>query len=162
MAAVSAAGAVGGGPPGPVQSGPTWDRLEDQIEWYGRKASAAQKLYKRTKLGQLVITAAIPVAALLGASKWVPGVIGAIVVVLEGAQQLYRHHEHWITYRSTCEALKRERYLYLAGAGAYASAANPLTLLAENVEALLSQEQQKWALNQASQAKPAPPGKGAG
>jgi hypothetical protein len=34
-----------------------------------------------------------------------------------GARHLYQFQEHWITYRSTAEALKQECYLYLARAG---------------------------------------------
>jgi hypothetical protein len=47
-------------------------------------------------------------------------------------------------YRSTAEALKHEKYLYLAEAAHYAAAENPLTLLAERLEGLVSQEHAKW------------------
>lgn len=47
------------------------------------------------------------------------GGLAAVIVVLEGVQHLYQFQEHWITYRSTAEALKHERYLYLAKAGPY-------------------------------------------
>lgn len=50
---------------------------------------------------------------------WVTGGLAAVIVVLEGAQHLYQFQEHWITYRSTAEALKHEHYLYLAQAGPY-------------------------------------------
>jgi len=43
---------------------PTWDRLEDQLDWYGRKSAAAQQTYKRTKLAQLVVGVAVPVTLL--------------------------------------------------------------------------------------------------
>lgn len=138
---------------GPIQTGPTWERLEEQIAWYDRKSGNGQRSYKRIKLLQLVTAAAIPVAALLGASEWVPGVLGSAVVVLEGVQQLYQHQEQWITYRSTCEALRHERYLYLALAGPYASALNPVTLLAERVEGLVSQEHAKWTSSQEELAR---------
>src|SRR3954447_15548751 len=44
-------------------SGPTWERLEDQLGWYDRKSTAAQHAYKRLKVAQLVVAAAVPVAA---------------------------------------------------------------------------------------------------
>jgi hypothetical protein len=50
---------------------------------------------------------------------WLTGGLAAVIVVLEGAQHLYQLHEHRISYRSTAEALKHERYLYLARAGPY-------------------------------------------
>jgi hypothetical protein len=127
---------------------PTWERLEEQIAYYDGKSGNGQRWYKRIKLVQLVTAAAIPVAALVDASSWVPGVLGSAVVVLEGCQQLYQHQEHWITYRSTCEALRHERYLYLALAGPYASAVNPKALLAERIEGLVSQEHAQWASSQ--------------
>lgn len=154
MVAVSTKRPADPGPPAAqAQTGPTWERLEDQIGWYDGKASEAQRWYKRIKLLQLVVAAAIPIVALLRASEWVPGVLGAAVVVLEGVQQLYRHHEHWITYRSTCEALRRERFLYLAGAGPYASAKRPLVRLAERVEDLVGQETATWASTQQEQGR---------
>ncbi len=139
--------------PAALQSGPTWDRLEEQIGWYDRKSSNGQRWFKRIKLLQLVTAATIPVAAVLNASNWVPGLLGSALVVLEGVQQLYQHQEHWITYRSTCEALRHERYLYLAIAGPYASVANPGAVLAERIEGLVSQEHAKWTSSQEERSR---------
>jgi hypothetical protein len=72
------------------------------------------------------------------------GGLAAVVVLLESAQHLYQFQEHWITYRSTAEALKHERYLYLAKAGPYAGDDRHREL-AERLEALVSQEHAKWA-----------------
>jgi Protein of unknown function (DUF4231) len=66
------------------------------------------------------------------------------VVVVEGLLQAYQYHQNWITYRSTAEALKHEKYLYLARADVYAAASNPLRLLAERIEGLISQEHARW------------------
>jgi hypothetical protein len=78
------------------------------------------------------------------AAVWVTGGLGAIVVVVEGIQQLAQFEANWINYRSTAEALNSEKALYLAQAGPYASARHPSRMLAERVEALLSQEHVKW------------------
>jgi hypothetical protein len=88
--------------------------------------------------------ASLPVVASPRSPVWVAGALAAAIVVLEGVQHLYEHQEHWITYRSTCEALRHERYLYLAGAGPYATAPNPHALLAKRVEGMVSQEHAKW------------------
>jgi hypothetical protein len=72
------------------------------------------------------------------------GGLAAVIVVLEGAQHLYQFQEHWITYRPTAEALKRERYLHLAQAGPYA-VDDRHRQLAERLEGLISQEHAKWA-----------------
>ncbi|HEX8862979.1 MAG TPA: DUF4231 domain-containing protein [Actinomycetes bacterium] len=87
--------------------------------------------------------AALPVVAGIGSPVWVTGGLAAVIVVLEGVQHLYQFQEHWITYRSTAEALKHERYLYLAKAGPYAGE-DRHRQLAERLEGLISQEHAKW------------------
>ncbi len=72
------------------------------------------------------------------------GVLGALVAIMEGLQHVHQFQYNWISYRSTCESLKHEKYLYLAKAGPYAAAANADRLLAERVESLISQEHSKW------------------
>jgi uncharacterized protein DUF4231 len=68
--------------------------------------------------------------------------------VCEGLQQLNQYQANWISYRSTSEALKHEKFLFLATAGPYAVALDPRVLLAERVESLVSQEHAKWASGQ--------------
>lgn len=74
---------------------------------------------------------------------WVTGGLAAVIVVLESVQHLYQFQEHWITYRSTAQALKHERYLYLAKAGPYVGE-DRHRQLAERLEGLISQEHAKW------------------
>jgi hypothetical protein len=121
---------------------PTWERLEDQLGWYDRKSLAAQKSFKRFKVAELVVAAAVPVVALT-AQTWITAALAAIVVVLEGLQHLYQWQTNWVLYRSTAEALKHERYLYLAEAGPY-TGTDRHRVLAERIEGLVSQEHAKW------------------
>jgi len=122
---------------------PTWDRLEDQIRWYSRKSGESQRLYKWLKILEIAVAAALPVVAAVHSPVWVTGGLAAVIVLLEGAQHVYQFQEHWITYRSTAEALKHERYLYLAQAGPYAGD-DRHQQLAERLEGLISQEHAKW------------------
>jgi hypothetical protein len=87
----------------------------------------------------LIAGALVPFSAGMGASAYVTGALGVLIVILEGLQQLNQYQHNWITYRSTCEALKHEKYLYLAKAGPYATAGDVHALLAERVESLVSQ-----------------------
>jgi hypothetical protein len=69
--------------------------------------------------------------------------------MIEAVQQLNQDHQNWIAYRSTYEALKHEKYLYLAGSGPYLSTGNNrLLLLADRIEGLISQEHAKWVSSQ--------------
>lgn len=127
----------------PARNDSVWERLEDQLHWYDRKSLACQRYYKRTKAAQLLLGSAVPVVALIEELPVVTASIAAAVVVLEGLQQLNQWQSNWVTYRSTAEALKHERYLYLAAAGPYRGR-DRRTVLAERIEGLVSQEHAKW------------------
>ncbi|HET9678005.1 MAG TPA: DUF4231 domain-containing protein [Solirubrobacterales bacterium] len=133
------------GVPAAPSASPAQARLEEQIGWYDRKSQHNQRWFKRLKICQIVTAAAIPFAASLSAPLWVPGGGGALIVVLEGLQQLQQYQQNWTTYRATCERLKHERYLFLAHAGSYATEEDPEALLAERVEGLVSQEHAAWS-----------------
>ena len=135
----------------------TWTRLQDQIDWYDTKSGRAQSWFKRLKVATLALAAGLPVAVAASASGWLLSAMGALVAVIEGVQQLYKFQENWITYRSTCEALRHEQYLYLAGAGPYAGASSRDALLAERIEGLVSQEHAKWAAVEEHTAAASPP-----
>lgn len=129
-------------------SDPVMARLEDQIRWYDRKSRMFQKWFKVLKTVTIFMASLIPVLAGFLNSRYanlVASSLGGAVAIIEGVQQLNQFHANWIVYRATCEALKHEKYLYLATAGPYATAANCRLVLAERVELLFSQEQAKWS-----------------
>ena len=123
-------------------------RLEEQLAWYDSHSARSKRWFQRLKVAQIVIAAAIPVAAAGGASAAVTAVLGGAIVVLEGLQQLFQFQQNWTSYRATAEALKHEKWLFLAEAGPYAGALRPTALLAERVEALASQETAAWTSTQ--------------
>jgi hypothetical protein len=133
---------------------PAWARLVDQLNWYDRKSVAAQRAFTRLKVVELIIAAAVPVVAGTGRPPWITASLGAAVVVLEAVQQLFQWQTNWVLYRSTAEALKHEKYLFLSSAGPYASADRP-RVLAERIEGLISQEHAKWTQGR-EQAEPGP------
>jgi hypothetical protein len=144
-------------------------RLASQIAWYDGRAAKNQRWYKNLKFTVIVISTAIPLLAgaqvpvppILGLQNWLLGLLGAIIAVIEGVQQLNQYHGNWISYRSTCEALKHEKFLFIGNAGAYATAKNPQALLAERIESLVSQEHAKWASVQEAAGRTAGQGNGA-
>jgi hypothetical protein len=138
---------------------PIMQRLEDQITWYGSRSTKNQRMFKALKTIVIVSAALIPFLSglnlkgeLLGIdyTHWIVGGLGILVTIVEGLQQLHQYHDNWIAYRSTCEALKHEKFVFLGAAGPYAAAANPHALLAERIESLVSQEHAKWAAEQES------------
>ena len=135
------------------EADPTLQRLEDQINWYDRKSNYNQRIYKGLKVIEIVAAALVPLAAGLHLPALLTGSLGVLIAVLEGLLQLNQYHDNWISYRSTCETLKHEKFLYLATAGPYATAATAHALLAERIESLVSQEHAKWASGQEEAAK---------
>ena len=96
----------------------TLTRLKDQIDWYDKRSQSSQSWYKILKIVVVAIAALIPVlsglqlsfASFASVPSWVLGTFGAAIAVIEGIQQINQYHANWISYRSTCEALKHEKY----------------------------------------------------
>ncbi len=141
---------------------PTWLRLEDQIGWYEGRAAEAQHAYRRLKVLEVVLAALIPflagfqdnLAAVLPiALHLLPAVLiallGVAVVVLEGLQHLNQYHQLGLSCRSTCAALEREKYLFLADAGPYGATEDKRAQLAERIEELISNQQVGWTSTRA-------------
>lgn len=126
-----------------------YPRLEQQIAWYDSKSRSAQLWYKRVKFCEFVASGMVPIAALT-LPGWSTALIGGLAVILEGLQQLNQWQHNWITYRSTCEALRHEKYSYIARSGSYKGLPDgeAYQMLVERVESLVSTEHAKWITRQ--------------
>jgi hypothetical protein len=138
---------------------PIYKRLLDELAWYSQKSRAARSAFKRIKVMEIVAAALIPFLTGLTAHNWpwmpyLIGSLGVMITVLEGLLHLNQYQENWSNYRNTAESLKHEKFLFLAKAGPYADAADSRAMLAERVEALISQENTQWvaALQKSAQA----------
>lgn len=141
-------------------SDPISQRLEDQITWYSSKSRSSQKIFKRFKVVEIIAAALIPFLSGLSfadkAKIYIPlttGLLGMVITILEGILHLNQYQQHWTNYRATSEALKHEKFLYLAHAGPYAAASDQRGLLAERVESLVSQENSQWTSIQQQSSK---------
>jgi hypothetical protein len=134
---------------------PIMERLEDQITWYDRKSLTNQRYFKRIKMVEIAAAAVIPFLATFNIPRvlWLTGGLGVLITMLEGMLHLNQYQQNWISYRSTCESLKHEKYVYLGKASPYAVAADAHALLAERIESLVSQEHAKWASVQQQEPK---------
>ena len=125
-----------------------WLRLDDQIGWYDRASVRSQRCYKWLKLLQVVLAVGIPVASHLEpeVARWVTSAAGALIAILEAIQHMNQYSTLWITYRSTAERLKHEKFLFLSVAGPYKGLAEAerLVALAERVEEHVSTEHANW------------------
>ena len=127
-----------------VDSG--YSRLEDQISWYDKKCISSQRWFKGLKYAEITCAALVPLLAAY--YPWITGLLGAGILIFEAVQYINQFQHNWITYRSTCEYLKHEKYLYLAKSGPYdkLSDEDAKHELAVRVETLISTEHAKWII----------------
>jgi hypothetical protein len=128
-------------------------RLEDQIGWYDKRSRSCQLKFKTLKGLEIFSAVAITLAGSTEMKGHITAYLGALVLVLEAIEHLNQYQQNWISYRSTSEALKHEKFLFLAEAGPYSAAPEPVKLLAERVEGLISREHAKWVSEQQEGAK---------
>ena len=123
-------------------------RVDDQIAWYDRKSIAAQRMFKRLRVAEILAAALVPVlvgfADRVAAIRIIVGVLGAVVVVLASLISLGKYQEHWLEYRTACESLKHEKFLFLTGAEPY-QGEDRFPLFVQRVEGLISKENSAWA-----------------
>lgn len=126
-----------------------YERLEQQIKWYDSKSGSAQRSYKVGKYLVTIASAVIPIAALMD-YKVQTAILGGFIAVCEAIQHLNQWQHNWITYRSTCEALRHEKYAYIERADPYDGLedADARRLLVERTESLISTEHSKWIASQ--------------
>jgi len=120
------------------------DRLDNQIDWYDRKSIQSQRWFKRLQVMVIVSAATIPFLSGYMDSetlylKIVVGLLGLAIAAITAVLGLYQFQENWLEYRTTCETLRHEKYLFLAKAQPY-NKEEPFLLLVERVEGLISKE----------------------
>ena len=93
------------------------DRVDGQIGWYDRKSGTNQRWFRWLRIVEIIAAASIPLlvgyADSITELKVVVGILGLLIAVIAGVLALYQFQENWTGYRTTCEALTQEKYLFL-------------------------------------------------
>lgn len=123
-------------------------RVDSQISWYDGKSQSAQRWFKWLRGTEIVAAAAIPLIAGFAADPFpvtlTLGILGASIAVVSAAISLNQFQENWTEYRTTCESLKHEKFLYLTKAEPYHEE-EPFRLFVQRVESLISKENSAWS-----------------
>jgi hypothetical protein len=125
------------------------DRLEDQINWYDSKSQTNQRWFKRLRFTEIICAAIIPFLAGAPSSIYgqiVIGILGIVIAVSASLSVLNKYQENWLTYRTTCETLRHEKYLFLTKCKPYDNS-DSFNKLVERVESLISKENSHWFRN---------------
>lgn len=128
------------------------ERLDDQINWYSKKSTIAQRKYKLFQCIEIVIAACIPILTALNALtafnnvplSIIGGAMGSAIVIIKAICKMNKYHENWIQYRYISEVLKHEKYLYLTKTDPYDDESNSFNLLVQKVERAISSENINW------------------
>ncbi len=123
-------------------------RLDNQISWFDKKSGMNKRMYRGCQVIQLLAASLVTLSGafseLLGDhSPYLVASLGALIAIITGILGLYKYQENWIQYRTTSETLKHEKFLFLTRSKPY-HGSNPLQLLVERVEALISKENTNW------------------
>jgi hypothetical protein len=127
--------------------------LAGQRGWYGERAARFKT--RAQLLGVAVIAAGAGTTFLqvFGGAPWVAvatALLGVLVALAEGWRQIARYDEAWTAYRQASEQMKRERRLYVNGAGEYRGVADEeeaFLRFVEAVEAIVAEEQRLYWKN---------------
>ena len=123
-------------------------RLDDQIDWYDRKSQSAQCWFKWLRGTEIIAAAAIPLIAGFATDPFpvtlTVGVLGASIAVISATISLNQFQENWTEYRTTCESLKHEKFLYLTKAEPYHEE-EPFRFFVQRIESLISKENSAWS-----------------
>ncbi len=112
--------------------------------WYDQRARRDRIAYQSLKVVTLLLAATVTVLAAQHAPSWLTATLAAVVVAVEGMQQLFQLHANWISYRASAEALRQEAFAYVAQVAPY-DTVQRRTLLAHTLHAIATKESNTWA-----------------
>jgi hypothetical protein len=125
-------------------------RVDDQIDWYDRKSQSAQKNFKQLRGCEIIAAALIPLIAGFAEAPFpvtlIVGILGACIAIIAAFISLNQYQENWIGYRTICETMKHEKYLFLTKVAPYHQQ-DAFALFVQRIEGLVSKENTQWSKN---------------
>jgi len=137
--------------------------LQDQRRWYSKHASQFKSRAQVFGIAVVAAGAATSFLQVFRDALWVPvltALLGALVALMEGWRQIARYDETWAAYRVASERMKRERRLYVNGAGEYRGARDEeeaFLRFVEAIETIIAEEQRIYWQNR-SDSRSSPSG----
>lgn len=111
------------------------------------KVKKQKKMNKIASYFVLIVSALIPLIVNLSFDqiwmKLIISILGVVITISEGFANFNKYSENWIEYRTVCETLRHEKYMYLSKSGVYLD--GNFSFFVERVESVISQENVNWA-----------------
>ncbi len=126
------------------------ERIDDQIKWYGKKSGINKRWYNRCQMALLFLATLITLSAVVGKEdelyhqmRIIVPLMGALIAIITGIMKINKYQDNWMTYRSTSEALKQEKIMFLTKCEPYGGS-NAFKILVQRAESLMSSENSSW------------------
>ena len=123
----------------------SWQEFCAQFRWYDRSATRNRRTYQVLKFVTLGAGAAVTLLAALSAPAAITAGVGAVIVLIEGTQQIGQFHFNWINYRATAETMRQHGFLYAAGTAPYNDPSTRRERLAQFMRKTIVTESGNWA-----------------
>lgn len=113
--------------------------------WYRSRAILTRRAHRLSELVLLVVSATIPVSAVLSPDNTtVPAILGAIIVVLSGVKSAFHWHENFLRFSGAREAVESERRLYHTRSSPYDDDATRDQILVVMISKIEHDEMAGW------------------
>lgn len=123
-------------------------RVDDQINWYDKNSKSSQLKFKSLRIIEVICAALIPLIAgfnLLGCLSILSvSILGIVIAICAALIGIGNYQENWIEYRTTCESLRHEKFLFLTKAQPY-DLEGAFGLFVQRVEGMISKENSAWS-----------------
>jgi len=128
------------------------ERYYPQINWYDKKAISNKKTFEILQSTIIILTIITPIFIVIEITiyhefAYISLVAAVIIAIITSFQRTFRYRDNWLTYRNICETLKKEIYFYSSNSRDYANSVNPISVFINNVESIISQENDFWTRN---------------
>lgn len=124
-------------------------RVDPQIAWYSKKSKHCQKMYRFYQILEIILASMIPLLSSYSnrydVVAFIVGLLGASIAAIESITKLFKFHENWIQYRTTCEILKSQKHLFLTSSYPYNDGKESKeNVFIKNIESVISSENAQW------------------
>lgn len=118
---------------------------DSSYNWYRSRAILTRRTHRLSEIILLIISAAIPVSAVLSPNNaTTPAILGALIVVLSGVKSAFHWHENFLRFSGAREAVESERRLYHTGSSPYDDPATRDQTLVAMISKIEQDEMTGW------------------
>ena len=136
------------------------ERVEDQLRYYESAANKAKRQHIWMQSSVIVLSVSVPVVANISgwdATRALVTILAVVLAMLNGVLTFRKFGDLWLSYRTTEELLKKEKFLFETRTGPYTSGDNPFDRFVQTIESLLSVEHERFRSLIVSASRPTKP-----